>query len=249
MAFSLEQFGPVLDLRDRNGNPYLLIGGQAVCFWATRYLTEEDSLQQWIPFVSKDIDFQGGRDDLIRFAKQLGVVARFPHKKEMTAWAGAAVIKVAGGAASVDFVRQMPGVKLTQALRFALERDFQGYRLRVLDPITLLSCKVSLALKVNQDRRRDADHARIMVVCVRAFLREILRGVESGELPQRGWLSAVERVLKLAEVNLGKKATKELGIDWSQALPLFEIAISSHRAVIQLREKRLPQWAAKLRRR
>jgi hypothetical protein len=107
----------------------------------------------------------------------------------------------------------------------------------------------SLALKVNQDRRRDADHARIMVVCVRAFLREILRGVQSAELPQRGWLSAVERVLKLAEINLGKKATKELGIDWNQALPLVEIGASSHSAAIRLREKRLPQWAAKMRRR
>src|ERR1051325_8395998 len=163
MAFSLEQFGPVLDLRNRNGEPYLLIGGQAVCFWATRYLAEEISLQQWFPFVSKDIDFQGGREDLITFAKQVGVIARFPHRKEMTAWAGAVVIKVAGGAANVDFVREMPGVKLTEALRFAVERDFQGYRVRVLDPISLLSCKASLALKVNQDKRRDADHVRIMV--------------------------------------------------------------------------------------
>jgi hypothetical protein len=45
-------------------------------------------------------------------------------------------------------------------------------------------------------------------------------------------LSAVERVLKLAEINLGKKATKELGIDWSQTLPLVEIGASSHPAAM-----------------
>jgi hypothetical protein len=73
--------------------------------------------------------------------------------------------------------------------------------------------------------------------------------MESGEIAERGWLNAVERVLKLAEIKLGKKLAKELGIDWNQAFPLLEIAASSHRAAIQLREKRLPQWAAKLRRR
>src|ERR1043165_8009444 len=107
MSYSLERFVHLFDLRDKEGKPYLLIGGQAVCFWATRYLSQEISLQQWYPFVSKDIDFQGGRDDLIRFAKQLGVLARLPHPKEMTAWAGAVVVKLAGAAANADFLREI----------------------------------------------------------------------------------------------------------------------------------------------
>jgi len=165
----------------------------------------------------------------------------------MTAWAGAAVVRIAGGTTSVDFLRSMPGVKPNEAIQFAVERNYQDCRLRVLDPISLLSCKATLALRVNQEGRRDAEHARIMIYCVRAFLREGLRGMESGEIAERGWLNAVQRVIKLAEIKLGKKAAKELGIDWNQALPLLEIAASSHRAAIQLREKRLPQWAAKLR--
>ena len=63
-------------------------------------------------------------DDLVRFAKQLGVLPQFPHKKEMTAWAGVAQIKVAGETTSVDFLRFMPGVKSHDVVRFAVERDF-----------------------------------------------------------------------------------------------------------------------------
>src|SRR5262245_57500653 len=129
VQFSLEQFGAVLDLRDQNGKPYLLIGGQAVCFWAAFYFDAEESLRQWLPFTSKDIDFQGGRADLIRFAKQLGVVARFPHRKEMTAWAGVAQFSVDGQSTTADFLRLMPGVKTRHAIRFAVERDFRGRRL------------------------------------------------------------------------------------------------------------------------
>lgn len=128
----------------------------------------------------------------------------------------------------------------------AAEYEFAGYSLRVADPISLLSCKLYLALKVDQRERRDVEHLRIMLVCVRAFLRETLRGVEAGALPERGWLGAVERVLKLAESSRGKKAVRTLGVDWTQALPLTEIAVSGHRAAIQFREKRLVQGQTKL---
>lgn len=203
-------------------------------------------MDQWQPFMSKDIDFQGSRSDLIRFAKQLGTVPRFPHKKEMTAWAGVAQIKVGGETTSVDFLRFMPGVKPHEAVRFAVEREFQDRRVRVVDPISLLSCKAYLAFRVDQKDRRDVDHVRMLVICIRAFLREGLEGVESNEISERGWLSAVERVLKMAESSMGRKTTKRLGVDWHQALPLLEIAASRHRAPVQLREKRLPRWSAKL---
>lgn len=86
----------------------------------------------------------------------------------------------------------------------------------------------------------------MLVICIRAFLREGLHGVESSEISERGWLGAVQRILKLAESSMGKKATKTLGVDWHQALPLLEIAASRNRAAMQLREKRLPQWSARL---
>jgi hypothetical protein len=54
------------------------------------------------------------------------------------------------------------------------------------------------------------------------------------------------RAIKLAESNRGKKAVRTLGVDWTQALPLTEIAASGHRAAKQFREKRLAQWQMKL---
>ena len=90
------------------------------------------------------------------------------------------------------------------------------------------------------------EHLRIMLLCVRAFLRETLRGVEAGTLPARGWLGALERVLKLAESSRGKKAVRTLGVDWTHALPLTEITASGHPVVERFREKRMVQWQAKL---
>jgi hypothetical protein len=88
VRFALEDFGQILTQRDCEGRPYLMIGGQAVYFWASRYAREDLSLEQWRPFTSKDIDFQGSREDVLRIAKELGTRAQLPGSREMTALAG-----------------------------------------------------------------------------------------------------------------------------------------------------------------
>ena len=94
MRFALEQFGHVLSQRDGRGKPYVLVGGQAVYFWASRYAAEERGAEQWRPFTSKDIDFQGGRDDVLRLAKELGFRAQLPDSHQMTALAGVFFFRV-----------------------------------------------------------------------------------------------------------------------------------------------------------
>jgi hypothetical protein len=246
VRFALAEFGQVLTQRDAKGRPYLLIGGQAVYFWAYRYAAQERSIEQWRPFTSKDIDFQGGRDDVLRIAKELGIRAQLPHSREMTALAGIVPFQIGGSSTTVEVVRLIAGVRPSVLEKSAAEYEFAEHRVRVADPISLLSSKLFLALKVDQKERRDVEHLRIMLLCVRAFLRETLRGVEAGSLPARGWLGAVERVLKLAQSNQGKKAVRALGVNWTQALPLTEIAASNHRAAKQFREKRLVHWQTKM---
>jgi hypothetical protein len=72
VRFSLQQFTAVFELRNAVGKPYVIIGGQAVNYWAETYLEKEPGLAQWLPFTSKDIDFQGDRRDVLRIAKDLG---------------------------------------------------------------------------------------------------------------------------------------------------------------------------------
>ena len=164
----------------------------------------------------------------------------------MTALAGIVPCQIGGSPSTVEVLRRIPEAPPGVVEKLAAEYEFAGHRLRIADPISLLSSKLYLSLKVGQKERRDVEHLRILLLCVRAFLRETLCGVEAGTLPARGWLGALERVLKLAESSHGKKAARTLGVDWTQALPLTEIAASGHRAANQFREKRLVQWQTKL---
>lgn len=241
VRFSLQQFAAVFNVRNADGLPYILIGGQAVNYWAERYLLQEPDLQKLVPFTSEDIDFKGERADVKRIAEQLRLSAGYPHKVEMTALAGFIPFRIGDLQSCIEVVRTIPGVS-GSVETLAIEAEWAGKKIRVLDPVSLLACKLALATSVSQAVRRDADHLRILGPCLRAFLREFLKGVEQGQLPARGWLGAANRVLKLTSSARARKAAKEFGIDWSGVLPMDEITASNHEKLVGFRTRQLPRW-------
>ena len=237
--FTLQQFSEVLQIRNPAGIPYLLIGGQAVNYWAGRYLAIESDLQKHIPFTSEDIDFCGNREDVRHIAGQLKLVPAFPHKVAMTALAGAIPVRIGDAVTSIEIVRSMPGVTASIAETLAVELEWSGNAIRVLDPISLLICKVELALTVSQQKRQDVEHLKILFFCVRGFLREWLQEVEGGRIPAKGWLGAVNRLLKMSKSTHGRKAAAKFGLTWREIFPLAEIAKASNQKILLFREKQL----------
>lgn len=109
-GFSLQQFSQVLRIRNAAGQPYLLIGGQAVNYWAERYLSTEPELGPLQPFTSQDIDFKGTHEDVQRIARQLNLTPAYPRKVEMTALAGVIPCRVGDLETTIEVVRRIPGV-------------------------------------------------------------------------------------------------------------------------------------------
>jgi len=246
MRFSLRHFTEVLDVRNKQGTPLILIGGQAVNYWAELYSAQEPSLAKWRPFTSEDIDFQGTRADVRLIASQLGLTPVFPRPVEMTALAGMIPFKRGDLKSQIEVVSSVPGVPAKLIQQTALEATWETHHIRVIDPISLLCAKARLALKVPQKGRRDADHLAIMVLCVRAFLRGALRKVEAGSLPARNWLAAMERVLALAESTAGAGTARKFGTDWTEALPVKEIESCVTSQIVSFRDRRLPRLKAKI---
>jgi hypothetical protein len=50
----------------------VLVGGQAINFWAELYYPKIESLSQYLPFASEDLDFLGGRLEVLSCQKILG---------------------------------------------------------------------------------------------------------------------------------------------------------------------------------
>src|SRR4249919_1703341 len=102
VGFRLRQFSEIFKIRDAAGQPYILIGGQAVNYWAERYLSIEPQLKPLQPFTSEDIDFKGGRDDVQRIARQLALNPIYPPKVQMTALAGTIPLQIGGLKSNIE---------------------------------------------------------------------------------------------------------------------------------------------------
>jgi len=74
---------------------------------------------------------------------------------------------------------------------------------------------------------------------VRGFLREWLQGVDAGQIPAKGWLGAVNRLLKISKSTHGRKAAVKFNLTWLDVLPLTEIAQTKNEKIILFRENQL----------
>lgn len=113
VGFSLQQFSEVLKIRDETGQPYVLIGGQAVNYWAERYASVEPQLEKLRPFTSQDIDFKGNRADVQRIARLLELNPSYPSKVEMTALSGFISFQIGDLKSAIEVVRRIPGISDT----------------------------------------------------------------------------------------------------------------------------------------
>ena len=240
VGFSLRQFSKVFKIRDAAGQPYVLIGGQGVNYWAEHYLRAEPQLETLRPFTSEDIDFKGNHDDVQRIARQLELPPGYPPKVAITALAGFIPFQIGDLKSSIEVVRRLPGLSDT-AKTPAVEAQWEGQTIRVLDPISLLACKLVLAATLPQGKRRDVTHLKILVPCVRAFLSELLQQVELGRLPAKDWLKIVNQVLKLTTGNRAQKVGMKHQISWSEVLPLAHIAKSQDAKIRRFQEQQLEQ--------
>ena len=238
MGFSLRQFSEVFRIRDGDGQPYVLIGGQAVNYWAERYLSAEAELKKLQPFTSQDIDFKGDRTDVERIAQQLNLSPNYPPKVSMTALSGFIPFQIGDLKSSIEIVRRIPGIS-DHIDTPAIQAVWNEKTIRVLDPISLLACKLELATTVQQRDRQDVVHLKILLPCVRAFLDELLRQVEVDELPARDWLKIVNQVLKLTTGHRAQRIASKHRINWPNILPLAGIAKSQNEKIARFREKQL----------
>jgi len=239
VGFSLQQFSEVFKIRDADGQPYVLIGGQAVNYWAEHYLPADPQLEKLRPFTSEDIDFKGGHADVQRIARQLELAPGYPPKVQMTALAGFIPFQIGDLKSAIEVVRRIPGI--SDAHTPAIQADWDGITIRVLDPISLLACKLELAATVSQKKRQDVVHLKMLLPCVRAFLGEILQQVDLGKLPAKEWLKVANQVLKLTTDHRARKIADKHQINWPEILPLSAIAQSQNDKIRRFQEQQLEQ--------
>lgn len=249
-ATRIQDYLAILATLARGRDELIIVGGQAVNLWAELFLNREPSLAAFLPFTSRDLDlYRSGKD------AQLAIKSHgFRTEKERDPFGKAfdlveavfTIVDKAGRELRIESLKALGGLAPREVKQGIVEIDYEGLKLNVLNPIRLLQAKAHNLVHLDQENRQDEKHYCILLLCVRAFLAELLERSESKK-STRELLDFLEESLRLTlhpEV-LGAGLSRHF--DLKEILPLNLLEKSSDPTIVRFMTHRLPRWEASLR--
>jgi hypothetical protein len=201
----------------------LLVGGQALAFWADHLQVEPPrSLSSG---VTADADFIGDSVLAQDLARRLGWRIWIPALEDSTPQTGKVTqLTKSGAVKQVDFLSGVVGLTTKDLARRAIEMQLPEIgRLRVIHPLDVLDSRIQ-NLHVLPEKRTEAGiaQARLAVDVARAFIRQ-----EIGTRDERAGLKHLERVAEIAADISAIRIFLLYGIDPLQAVPLEDFRTTS----------------------
>jgi hypothetical protein len=215
----------------------LLVGGQALAFWADHLQVERPA--NLVSGVTADADFIGDSALAKDLARRLGWKIWIPALDDSTPQTGKVTHRTKRGEVKqVDFLSGVVGLTTKDLARRAIEMEMPNIgRLRVIHPIDVLDSRIQ-NLHLLPEKRTDAGiaQARLAVDVVRAFIRQ-----EVATRDERASLKLLERVADIAGDIAAVRVFLLYGID-----PLKGIPLEDFRTTSALHKVRWPQIVAEV---
>lgn len=244
LAFS--DVKPILSRLERIADSVVLVGGQAVNFWAELYASRVPAINRQAPFTSKDIDFCGDVSAVRICADRLGGTSRIATIDDHTPNTGVVTfLDEAGAERTIDFVDAPFGLDAKEVRRLAVPAEIVdssgkaiGRPFLIMHPVHVMESRVlnTMALP-GYDSPPALKQLRVSVVCAREFIRHL---VESDHV--RAALRLNERVFTFALSNRhGRLVDARHGVD-----PFEAVVADDERLPARFREARYPQMQREL---
>src|SRR5277367_1433415 len=201
----------------------LLVGGQALAFWADHLQVERPV--DLVSGVTADADFIGDSALAKDVARRLGWQLWIPALDDSTPQTGKVTHRTKSGQVKqVDFLSGVVGLTTKDLIRRAIEMEVLDIgRLRVIHPIDVLDSRIQ-NLHLLPEKRTDAGiaQARLAVDVAREFIRQevVTRGERVG-------LKFLERIADIAADIAAVRVYLLYGIDPLQAVPLEDFRTTS----------------------
>lgn len=215
----------------------LLVGGQALAFWAD-YLQVERP-KTLASGVTADADFIGDSVLARDLGKRLGWQTWIPALDDSTPQTGKVTHRTqSGGIKQVDFLSGVVGLNTKDLARRAVELEVPEIgHLRVIHPIDVLDSRIQ-NLHLLPEKRTDAGVAQgeLAVGVARAFIRR-----EIAAHGERSALKLLERVVAIAGDIAAIRVFLLHGVD-----PLLAMPLEDFRTTSALHKVRWPQIVAEV---
>jgi hypothetical protein len=215
----------------------LLVGGQALAFWADHLAVERPANLR--SGVTADADFIGDSVLAKDLGERLGWQTWIPALDDSTPQTGKVTHRTKSGKVKqVDFLSGVAGLTTKDLARRAIEMEVPGIgHLRVIHPVDVLDSRIqNLHLLPEKRTAAGIAQARLAVDVARAFIRQeiVTRGERTG-------LKLLERVAGIAGDIAAIRVFLLYGIDPLKAVPLEDFRTTS-----ALHKVRWPQIVAEV---
>ncbi|MGH7878514.1 MAG: hypothetical protein ACREQD_03370 [Candidatus Binataceae bacterium] len=215
----------------------LLVGGQALAFWADHLQVERPA--NLVSGVTADADFIGDSVLARDLGKSLGWEIWIPALDDATPQTGKVTHRTKSGQVKqVDFLSGVVGLTTKDLARRAIEMEVPDIgHLRVIHPIDVLDSRIQ-NLHLLPEKRTEAGiaQARLAVGVARVFIRQ--------EVASRGERAGLKLLERLADIGRDIAAVRVFllyGIDPLEAAPLEDFRTTS-----ALHKVRWPQIVAEV---
>lgn len=223
----------ILDLA---GTDMILVGGQALAFWAAYYHISVPAIA-----ITKDVDLLGTKADVERLARGLDAEAVFPRKRSMTMLVGQVLKDLPGGNyINIDVMFRVYGDITTEAIaQRAVLAESPAGRFRIMHPLDVLQGRLEnvYGLSDKQDENGVAQ-LQLAINIVRKFVADIASraaaGADNSSRPVA--LRHLQRIETLALSDAGRKVARRYQVHVADAI---EPAPVAH--IKSFMSKKLPQ--------
>jgi hypothetical protein len=234
--YSPEAFLAALESDPAEQHKPVLVGGQAVNFWAEFYAPKLPEIQQLQPFLSKDCDIYGNRDIAQRMQKQSGWRLSLFGPRRI-----AVAALVAEDGRTIEVLSNVRGLTPKDLDRMCMQVQMYECSLCVLNPIALLKAKLANVAELDQTDRQDSKHVSLLIPIVREFISQTLTRAGEGTEVERDVILLAEAALHLALSKHAKLWQKAMGKEFEQLIPRAQLKRSQLPKVRNFVAKRLPQ--------
>ncbi len=202
----------------------VLVGGQALAFWVTNY--DVALPKALVGAISDDADFLGSRDDVLAIASAVRGTPTFASPAVITALVGQVKIPVSASEfVNVDVLHRLVGVESGKVRDHAAEVTWNDVTFHVMHPLDVLQSRIENLAKLSEKQNEQGiEQARLAVQVAGRYITEIARYPDEG---QKHALRLVEQVVGVAKSSAGRRAAREFGVDFWDAIPLYAIESES----------------------
>ena len=235
----LEDFAEILLTEDSNGIP-VIVGGHAAGLWSRYFMAGGvTELAQYLPFRSKDLDVVGTNSLLEALHKRFkGRLSRSEPRSPV--YGRLDIPQPGGGFLRVEVLHTVLGLDAKDLAR-TVRIEIEGVTGRIPLPHLILKAKLANAALIDQEGRQDVKHARMMLLCVRAFIVELAAKCRSGLLGERALVNLLGEIWEIVSSPLAMKAAERWELDFSAVWPLDELMMSGNDKISRWLQHRFPE--------